>query len=334
MLSVPLLRPFFPLSPCSSTAVELPVAGAFRKSKDVTQSSLFLVRNVKARVLLGQDSNTDEEKVEEEEFQVLAAVRSNYNEIVIVDTPKSRILLLDSTHNIHSVSNKREKWTGAYWDEFASLPAVVPQGPIAILGLGGGTVAHLMLDIWPSLKLEGWDIDGILVDKAREYFGLSDLEKGTEAGGVLHVHVGDALSPSPTVHGRFSGIIVDLFSDGKVLPEMQEVSTWLEMSSRLMPHGRIMVNCGGNHAETSIIKDGIVFPELSANDGAWVQNSIITALCKAFPGNVSWKRMARADGENYLALTGPLPDLNAWSAIVPDHLSSNVKHWRPCGLVA
>lgn len=81
-------------------------------------------------------------------------------------------------------------------DEFASLPAIVPKGPIAIFGLvslcitwtssleiyfslnqthnfmhavtffwmfqGGGTAAHLMLDLWPSLQLEGWEIDGIV----------------------------------------------------------------------------------------------------------------------------------------------------------------------------
>lgn len=34
---------------------------------------------------------------ESEEFSVLAAVRSEYNEIVIVETAKSRFLLLDST---------------------------------------------------------------------------------------------------------------------------------------------------------------------------------------------------------------------------------------------
>lgn len=27
---------------------------------------------------------------------------------------------------------------------------------------GGGTAAHLMLDLWPSLQLEGWEIDYIV----------------------------------------------------------------------------------------------------------------------------------------------------------------------------
>lgn len=29
---------------------------------------------------------------------------------------------------------------------------------------GGGTAAHLMLDLWPSLQLEGWEIDPIVRD--------------------------------------------------------------------------------------------------------------------------------------------------------------------------
>ncbi|KAH7663182.1 S-adenosyl-L-methionine-dependent methyltransferase protein [Dioscorea alata] len=136
-------------------------------------------------------------------FSVIAALQSQYNEIVVVDTPESRVLLLDSTHNIHSLLNKEQKWTGSYW--------------------GGGTAAQLMLRSWPSLQLEGWEIDGILIEIAREYFGLSGLEKPTEAGGFLSVHIGDALSQSATVPGGFAAIIVDLFCDGKILPQLKEV---------------------------------------------------------------------------------------------------------------
>lgn len=45
------------------------------------------------------DQRQQEEEDEEENFQVVTAVRSKYNDIVIVDTPKSRMLLLDSTCN-------------------------------------------------------------------------------------------------------------------------------------------------------------------------------------------------------------------------------------------
>uniref|UniRef100_A0A804IW44 PABS domain-containing protein n=1 Tax=Musa acuminata subsp. malaccensis TaxID=214687 RepID=A0A804IW44_MUSAM len=231
--------------------------------------------------------------------------------------------------NIHSMLNKEQLLTGSYWDDFASLPAIVPEGPIAILGLGGGTAAHIMLKLWPNLHLEGWEIDEILIDMAREYFGLSELEKCTSAGGSLSVHIGDAFSESVRVPGGFAGIIVDLFSDGKILPQLKEVTTWLDIERKLMPQGRIMVNCGGAHAEVSGSGDG------TANmDGSWIQNSTIKALCQAFPGKLSWKRIAEKDSDNYLALTGPLPDLDAWSAAVPHQLSMNVKDWRTCKLAS
>ncbi|XP_030553720.1 uncharacterized protein LOC115757568 [Rhodamnia argentea] len=273
-------------------------------------------------VVQGAHPESDQEAEDQEEFRVMAAVRSEYNDIVIVDTARSRFLLLDSTHNVHSTVNKGEdKWTGSYWDEFASLPAIVPEGsPIAIFGLGGGTAAHLMLQLWPWLRIEGWEIDKVLIDKAREYMGLSELEKPNGAGGMLSVHVGDVLSPRAKVDGGYyAGIAVDLFAGGRVLPQLQEVETWLELKERLMPSGRIMVNCGGidDVNPTGITRE-------------WERNSTIRAMSSAFPGELSWRRMAQAEGENYLALTGLLPDLDLWSARVPGRLSNNVREWRPC----
>ncbi|MQL86287.1 hypothetical protein Taro_018809 [Colocasia esculenta] len=316
-------------------------------------------RAAQSRVEEGEESGRRaEEEDEGQPFSVLTSIRSPYNEIIVVDTPTSRVLLLDSTHNVHSILNKGQILTNSYWDEFATLPAIIPNGPIAILGLGGGTAAHVILDLWPKLHLIGWEIDGILIDKARKYFQLSDLEKHNHAGGFLSINVGDALSASVSVPGGFAGnmqieiiyrkklalngtlfiylffdhpgIIVDLFYDGKVLPQLQEVDTWLELEKKLMPHGRIMVNCGGAHAETSN-RSGLADPEVTKDD-TWVQNSTIKALCVTFDGKLSWKRMAEQDSENYMALTGPIPEIESWSSSVPSQLASNVKSWKPCGL--
>nr|KYP33323.1 hypothetical protein KK1_045833 [Cajanus cajan] len=132
----------------------------------IATHSLTPTRNLKAHLsfsvtVAAQQQQQELETDEEENFEVLTAIKTNYNDILIVDTPKSRMLLLDSSYSVHSILNKEQKWTDSYWDEFASLPAIVPEGPIAILGLGGGTAAHLMLDLWPSLQLDGWEIDQI-----------------------------------------------------------------------------------------------------------------------------------------------------------------------------
>ncbi|CAN0911723.1 Probable polyamine aminopropyl transferase [Linum grandiflorum] len=261
----------------------------------------------------------------EEDLQLVTAVRSQYNHIAIVDTPSARVLLLDSTHSVHSILHKDQKWTDSYWDEFASLPPIVPEGPISILGLGGGTAAHLMLDLWPSLQLEGWEIDEILIDKARIFFGLSELEKKTPAGGCLHVCIGDALQSTENDHGKYAGIIVDLFNEGKVLPELEQVSTWLELKRRLMANGRIMVNCAGIHGTSDMVD------RRNHLEGKWGEHAVIKAMHEAFPGEqLSWKMMQDEKGANYLALTGPLPDLSWWSGMVPDELSESVKQWRAC----
>lgn len=304
---------------------------SFRSSPGTSlERALFSFLPSSRTIVKAQAGEREGDAGDSSPYSVLAAMRSPHNEIVVVDTPDSRVLLLDSTHNIHSMLNKEQKWTGSYWDEFASLPAIIPKGPIAILGLGAGTAAHLMLDSWPSLKIEGWEIDEILIDMAREYFGLSVLEGCTEAGGSLSIHIGDALSSDVAVEGGFAGIIVDLFSDGKVLPQLQEDATWLEIKKKLMHHGRIMVNCGGAHPEVSSSSDQA---KLNASlSGSWIQNPTIKALCRVFPGELSWKRMAEKDSDNYLALTGPLPNLDAWSTMLPTPLNLGVKQWRDCEL--
>ncbi|OEL37622.1 C-terminal binding protein AN [Dichanthelium oligosanthes] len=243
-----------------------------------------------------------------EDFHLLAANRSDFNEmIMVIDSPAARYLVLDHNKNIHSILPKTTVWTNSYWDEFVSLPAVVPLGPVALLGLGAGTAAHLMLKFWPWLQLVGWEIDPMvrtllighffIIELSRNYFGMSDLEKPTESGGSLSVHIGDALSPSATIGGGFAGIVVDLFCDGKVIPQLQEVETWLQIAKKLMPDGRIMVNCGGADVEESLAS-------------SWVQNPTVKALCSAFPGQLNWKRLSEKESVNYVALTGPLPDLD------------------------
>ncbi|XP_044983089.1 uncharacterized protein LOC123449815 [Hordeum vulgare subsp. vulgare] len=262
---------------------------------------------------------------EEEEFVLLASNRSDFNEVImVIDSPSNRYLVLDPSRNVHSILPKKSAWTNSYWDEFVSLPPVVPRGPVALLGLGAGTAAHMMLEVWPWIQLIGWEIDPTIIELSRDYFGMSNLEKTTELGGSLSVRIGDALSPSATVEGGFAGIVVDLFADGKVLPQLQEAETWLEIAKKLMPDGRIMVNCGGADTPVSLAADTGV--------SSWVQNPTIKAMCSAFPGQLNWKRLSEKESVNYVALTGPLPDLEEWSTSVPSELSPRVKQWVPCKL--
>ena len=47
-----------------------------------------------------QSQKQEEEEEEEEEFQLVTAIRSQFNDILILDTPNSRMLLLDATRKL------------------------------------------------------------------------------------------------------------------------------------------------------------------------------------------------------------------------------------------
>jgi len=91
--------------------------------------------------LHAQRPHHNQQEEEEESFQVLTSVKTDYNDIMIVDTPKSTMLLLDSSRkydtffflflcfssslkfptlffvadNVHSILYKDKKWTNSYW---------------------------------------------------------------------------------------------------------------------------------------------------------------------------------------------------------------------------
>lgn len=91
--------------------------------------------------------------------------------------------------------------------------------------------------------------------------------------------------------------------------------------------------CGYNHrtylSSRQFIPVSTRVPSVQAT--AIQRNSSFEFL---FQLQLSWKRMAEKDSDNYLALTGPLPDLNAWSAALSAPLNFSVKDWRPCELVS
>ena len=95
----------------------------------------------------------------------------------------TRILLLDKPGNIQSVYQPYKAITNSYYDLFACLPPLLPDGPIGILGLGAGTAARIIHHFWPQIDLNGWELDPAGVMVARRFFNLYELE---ESGTSLH----------------------------------------------------------------------------------------------------------------------------------------------------
>lgn len=65
-----------------------------------------------------------------------------------------------------------------------------------------------------------------------------------------------------------------------------QVKTWLELNDKLMPNGRLMVNCGGTNDGVPSTTDIVTSPGLSSFQSTCEQVSTLKALSKAFPGQV------------------------------------------------
>lgn len=257
-------------------------------------------------------------------MKILVKFKSRYNYIRVLEVSRradhpfagSRLLLLDGPGNIHSISFLFKSLTGTYFDVFATLPPILPPGPVGLLGFGAGSAAKLLLELYPQLVVHGWELDPSVVSVGREFFGLSKLEK--DYSGRLFMYIGDALKAS--VKDGFSGIFVDLFSKGSVIPELQNPNTWKKLKKCLRRGGRVMVNVGGSCVEA----------EDSSRDGQLVMQESLKAMRKAFGGKVVLLTLGnRKEEDSSIALTGHVPNRDSWKEALPRALQGYVDMWTP-----
>ncbi|KAL5718186.1 hypothetical protein ACHQM5_011118 [Ranunculus cassubicifolius] len=255
--------------------------------------------------------------------KVLAKFKSKYNHIRVVQVSRradhpfagSRLLLLDKPGNIHSISYLFKQFTNTYFDVFATFPPILPNGPIGILGFGAGSAAHLILELYPRVVIHGWELDPFVISVGREFFRLAELEK--ENASNLFVYEGDALEAN--VEDGFAGILVDLFDKGSLIPELQDWRTWERLKGRLKDGGRIMVNVAGSCVESEDL----------GRDGKLVMEETLEAMQTVFGQQVFVLSLGNRKDDSSIALTGDLPDIDAWKRDLPKELRCYADMWSP-----
>ncbi|KAM7273964.1 hypothetical protein ACFE04_028628 [Oxalis oulophora] len=257
-----------------------------------------------------------------DDVKTLAQFKSRHNYIRVLEVSRradhpfagARLLLLDGPGNIHSISFAFKSLTQTYFDVFATLPPIIPPGPIGIFGFGAGSAARLILETYPEAVVHGWELDQSVVSVGREYFSLSKLEK--ECPHRLFVYIGNALKAS--VRDGFSGILVDLFSRGSLLPELEDPNTWEKMKSSLRPYGRIMVNVGGSCVES----------ENTKRTGKIAMEATLKAMKKVFGDEIFILELGNKKDDSCVALMGALPDRELWKKAMIRPLKCYVDMWE------
>lgn len=76
---------------------------------------------------------------------------------------------------------------------------------ILVLGVAGGTVIHLLHNLYPDARIIGVDIDAVMIEVGKKYFGLDTMQN-------LRCVCADAATFVASYKGtRFDLVVVDIF---------------------------------------------------------------------------------------------------------------------------
>lgn len=129
----------------------------------------------------------------------MARERERTNRIQILEDEGRRAMVVDGV--IISVEYRDGPPPSGY--RAAMLPEGSPRSAL-LLGLGGGTLAHLLARRYPAIEMVGVDADAEVIDFAREHFGLDMPD--------LEIVIGDAFEYVERCGRGFDFIAVDFFA--------------------------------------------------------------------------------------------------------------------------
>jgi spermidine synthase len=147
----------------------------------------------------------------------------------VVDDDGRAALLVDGA--VQSVAVGGGAAPTGYWP--AMLPDRAPRDAL-LLGLGGGTIAHLLIGTYGSVPMVGVDDDAAVVAIGRTAFGL-DLPN-------LEIVVADAFAYAAACSRRFDLICVDLFRDGQIPARVCSSTFLTRLRGLLRPDGLVTFN--------------------------------------------------------------------------------------------
>lgn len=125
---------------------------------------------------------------------------------------------------------------GGYWA--LMLPPGCPHRAL-LLGLGAGTVAHLLARRCPETRITGIERDPAVIAVARLEFGLADLPQLTIVEADAFVWVPEHVETEP---GTYDLICLDLFEAGRLALGTLATPFLRQVASLLAPGGTLTVN--------------------------------------------------------------------------------------------
>ena len=158
--------------------------------------------------------------------QTILRTSSPYNRDIRINEERGRFKLL-----VNGARESGENIEGLWKFAFGRLSISKHVKSILVLGVAGGTVIHLFHEMFPQASIVGVDIDPVMIDIGKKYFGLGDIPE-------LRLIAQDALE-FVNRDGHYDLVVVDLFI-GPEVPDFV-ISTAFEQKVRRLC-GLLLIN--------------------------------------------------------------------------------------------
>jgi spermidine synthase len=204
-------------------------------------------------------------------------IESEYNFIQVVQRGEWRYLLLNEGQGIHSVYNPNQIETGMVWDYFLSAAFFNPAPRVESfgnIGLAAGTAARQYTAVFGPIPIDGYEIDGAIVETGRRFMGLTEPN--------INAIIGDGrveLARSPR---RYSVIGVDAYRVPYIPWQLTTREFFAEVRGKLVEEGALVVNVGRTPNDHRLVEAmvgtiGSIFPSVYVVDIPDTFNSIVYA---------------------------------------------------------
>jgi len=198
-----------------------------------------------------------------------------YNHLEVVQRGDRRELYLNDGHAVQSLHLLNgELPLFDVWAWYAAAPAFTAHGApreILLLGLGGGTSARILRQLYPAARITGVELDPQVVEAGRAHMGLPD---------DVQVEIADARRFVADAERLYDIIVVDAFQFPYVPFQLCTAEFMRALHAHLAPGGAVMLNIGRDGEAREVVHAvartlASVFPQVR---GADVDNRSNTVL--------------------------------------------------------
>jgi spermidine synthase len=167
---------------------------------------------------------------------------SAYNYIQVLEFNGTRYLRLNDGQGVHSEYNPDTLAYGGPWQQFLVAPFFYPDRQpvdvtrIAIVGLAAGTTARQAAAVFPSVVIDGFEIDPKIVAVGRDYFDMNLPN--------LNVFVQDGRWGLENSAQKYDLICVDAYRPPYIPPHLTTQEFFQIAADHLKPDGALAINVG------------------------------------------------------------------------------------------